>query len=79
MAESFRHIAAGVWSIYITREGGKRVLDGEDTDSRKARQIFHNAIRDEPASTLVELVNPHGERVDHSTGAYVGPHSTSTH
>jgi hypothetical protein len=74
-----RHIAAGVWSVYITREGGTRLLDGEETDSGKARQLFHNAIRDEPVTTLVELFNPSGERVDHSTGAKIGPHSTLTH
>jgi hypothetical protein len=79
MADTSRLIADGVWSIYLTRQGGKRLLDGEHTDSGEARKLFHNAIRDEPVSTLVELFNPRGERVDHSTGAYIGPHSTATH
>lgn len=79
MVESARSIASGVWSIFITRQGGKRLLDGEETDSGKARQLFHNAIRDEPASTLIELENPQGRVVDHSTGAFVGPHSSLTH
>jgi hypothetical protein len=79
MTDSPRFIAAGVWSVRITPQGGKRLLDGEDTDSGKARQLFHNAIRDEPATTVVELVNPAGDVVDHSTGAYLGRHSALTH
>lgn len=79
MADPSRAIADGVWSIFITRQGGKRLLDGEDTDRAKAQQLFHNAIRDEPGSTLVELVSPGGEVVDHSTGAKMGPHSTRIH
>jgi len=79
MADTSRVIAAGVWSIYITRQGKKRVLDGEDTDSAKARHLFHLAIRDEPATTLIELVNPSGRVVDDSNGAYIGPHSSATH
>lgn len=79
MAEHGQIIAGGVWTIYVTRPNGKRLVDGEATDSAKARQLFHNSIRDEPITTLVELVNPAGDRVDHSQGAYEGPHSTAIH
>jgi hypothetical protein len=79
VAETFRYIASGVWHIYQTPQGGNPVLAGAETDSGKARQIFHNAIRDEPATTLIELVNPVGEVIDHSQGAYMGPHSTLRH
>jgi hypothetical protein len=79
MPDRSRLIAVGVWSIYITRRGGKRILDGEDTDRRKAQQLFHNAIRDEPGTTLIELVDRGGEVVDHSEGAKIGPHSTAIH
>jgi hypothetical protein len=67
-----RHLSSGAWCIYIQREGGKRLLDGEATDSANARLRFHQSIRDEPVTTLVELVNPSGTVVDHSQGAYTG-------
>jgi hypothetical protein len=76
---SSRLIADGVWSIYLTREGCRRVLDGEETDSAKAKQRFHLTIRDEPVSSKIELVSPRGEVVDWSTGAKLGPHSTAIH
>ena len=79
MADTSRLIADGVWSIYLTREGCKRVLDGEETDSSKARQRFHVTIRDEPASSRIELVSPNGEVKDWSTGAKMGPYSTAIH
>lgn len=57
-------IADGVWHIYTTRQDGKRVLDGKATDSDKARQLFRLAVRDEPARTMIELVDPRGEIVE---------------
>lgn len=44
MADTLRLSASGVWSVYITRQGGKRLLDGQDTDGNKARLLFHLAI-----------------------------------
>src|SRR5687767_11782165 len=55
-----RYIADGVWSIYLTPENGKRVLDGEDTSVVRARELYALAVADAPASTQVELVTPSG-------------------
>jgi hypothetical protein len=58
---------------------GNAASDGVADDSGKARRLFHLAFRDQPATTLIELENPAGDVIDHSTGAYINPHSLLTH
>jgi hypothetical protein len=55
-----RLISDGVWSIYLTPENGKRVLDGEQIGVDAARELFAKTVADAPDTTTVELVTPRG-------------------
>lgn len=66
-------IASGVWSIYLQPEAGKRVLDGEDTNVTRARELFALAVAEAPTSTRVELVTPSGQIARSLAGTKLEP------
>lgn len=53
----------GVWQVYITQPGGRRLLDGEATDGKRAWRLYDAALATEQHGTHVELVSPRGQVV----------------